>query len=101
MVRLERRLIEIVGEDVGGRLRAGRSRNDQVATDLRLLLLDAAGALSADLVDLCDSLLGQAERHAADAAPGFTHLQHAQPVTLGHEIAKHVQAFLRDLSRLR
>jgi len=98
---LERRLIEIVGEDVGGRLRAGRSRNDQVATDLRLLLLDASEALTADLVDLCDALLTQAQRHAAHAAPGFTHLQHAQPVTLGHEIGKHVHAFLRDISRLR
>ncbi len=98
---LERRLIEIVGEDAGGRLRAGRSRNDQVATDLRLLLLDVASAISADLVDLCDALLTQAQRHHADPAPGFTHLQHAQPVTLGHEIGKHVQPFLRDLSRLR
>jgi argininosuccinate lyase len=98
---LESRLVAIVGDDVGGRLRAGRSRNDQVATDLRLLLLDAAQVLTADVVDLCAALLEQAERHAADPAPGFTHLQHAQPVTLGHEIGKHVQAFLRDLSRLR
>ncbi|HQR81122.1 MAG TPA: argininosuccinate lyase [Actinomycetota bacterium] len=98
---LERRLIEVVGQDVGGRLRAGRSRNDQVATDLRLLLLDVASALRADLVDLCEALLDQAQRHHADPAPGFTHLQHAQPVTLGHEIGKHVQPFLRDLSRLR
>ena len=98
---LERRLIEVVGEDVGGRLRAGRSRNDQVATDLRLLLLDVAGAISADLVGLCEALLGAAEDHHADPAPGFTHLQHAQPVTLGHEIGKHVQPFLRDLSRIR
>ncbi len=98
---LERRLIEIVGEDVGGRLRAGRSRNDQVATDLRLLLLDVSTALSADLVGLCEALLTQAERHSGDPSPGFTHLQHAQPVTLGHEIGKHVQPFLRDLSRLR
>ena len=98
---LERRLIEIVGQDVGGRLRAGRSRNDQVATDLRLLLLDVSNAVTAELVDLCGALLTQAERHHADPAPGFTHLQHAQPVTLGHEIGKHVQPFLRDLSRLR
>ncbi len=98
---LERRLIEIVGKDVGGRLRAGRSRNDQVATDLRLLLLDAADGVSAALVALCDALLEQAQRHQADPSPGFTHLQHAQPVTLGHEIGKHVQPFLRDLSRLR
>ncbi len=97
---LERRLVEIAGEDVGGRLRAGRSRNDQVATDLRLLLLDVSDSLRAELVALCDALLDQAERHHADPAPGFTHLQHAQPVTLGHEIAKHVQPFLRDLSRL-
>ncbi|MEZ5186909.1 MAG: argininosuccinate lyase [Candidatus Nanopelagicales bacterium] len=98
---LERRLIEVVGEDVGGRLRAGRSRNDQVATDLRLLLLEAGDDLSAELVDLCEAILSQAQRYHGDAAPGFTHLQHAQPVTLGHEIGKHAQAFLRDLSRLR
>jgi argininosuccinate lyase len=49
-------------------------------------------------VGLCDALLDQAQRHHADPAPGFTHLQHAQPVTLGHEIAKHVQPLLRDLS---
>ena len=97
---LERRLVEIVGADVGGRLRAGRSRNDQVATDLRLLLLSAASALSADLVALIDALLGQADRHASHPAPGFTHLQHAQPVTLGHEIGKHIHPFLRDLDRL-
>jgi len=97
---LERRLVEITGEDVGGRLRAGRSRNDQVATDLRLLLLDVALSLRVELVALCEALLDQAERHHADPAPGFTHLQHAQPVTLGHEIGKHVQPFLRDLSRL-
>ena len=54
---LERRLIEIVGEDIGGRLRAGRSRNDQVATDLRLLLLDALGGSAPICVDLCDALL--------------------------------------------
>jgi argininosuccinate lyase len=98
---LESRLIAIVGDGVGGRLRAGRSRNDQVATDLRLLLLDASDAVTADLVDLCGALLDQAQRHHADPAPGFTHLQHAQPVTLGHEIGKHVHPFLRDLSRLR
>ena len=97
---LERRLVEITGEEVGGRLRAGRSRNDQVATDLRLLLLDVAGSLRVELVALCDALLDQAQRHHGDPAPGFTHLQHAQPVTLGHEIGKHVQPFLRDLSRL-
>ncbi len=97
---LERRLVEIVGPEVGGRLRAGRSRNDQVATDLRLLLLDAASALTADLVEVVEALLSQAERHAAEPAPGFTHLQHAQPVTLGHEIGKHIHPFLRDLDRL-
>ena len=98
---LERRLIEVVGQDVGGRLRGGRSRNDQVATDLRLLLMDVAAAITAELVDLCGALLDQAQRHHGDPTPGFTHLQHAQPVTLGHEIGKHVQPFLRDLSRLR
>jgi argininosuccinate lyase len=95
---LERALIERLGV-VGGRLRAGRSRNDQVATDLRLYLRDAATAVGEAVHDLQESLLTQAESHAATPAPGFTHLQHAQPVTLGHELAKHVHALARDVDR--
>ena len=98
---LERGLLERLGPDLGGRLRAGRSRNDQVATDMRLFLRDRARSLAAMLTDLQDAILMQAERHVDTAAPGFTHLQHAQPVSFGHELAKHVHAFARDIDRLR
>jgi len=97
---LERELVARTGL-VGGKLRAGRSRNDQVATDLRLYLRDRAKAVAAAVTDLADALLDQAERHADTPSPGFTHLQHAQPITLGHELAKHVHALHRDLDRLR
>ncbi len=97
---LERALVERTGL-LGGKLRAGRSRNDQVATDLRLYLRAQAVPLASALLDLGDALLGQAEAHAGTPSPGFTHLQHAQPVTLGHELAKHVHALHRDLDRLR
>ncbi len=97
---LERELVARTGS-VGGKLRAGRSRNDQVATDLRLYLRDRAWALAGAVDELIDALLTQAERHVATPSPGFTHLQHAQPITLGHELAKHVHALHRDLERLR
>ncbi len=97
---LERGLLERVGS-LGGKLRAGRSRNDQIATDLRLYLRDHARLLMASLTELELALIGQAERHADTPAPGMTHLQHAQPVLLAHQLLAHVQAFARDASRLR
>jgi argininosuccinate lyase len=97
---LERGLTERLGA-LGGKLRAGRSRNDQVATDFRLFLRDAARDVSAAVVDLQRALLAQAEAHVDSPSPGFTHLQHAQPVSFGHELAKHVHAFARDIDRLR
>jgi argininosuccinate lyase len=97
---LERVLVERLGV-LGGRLRAGRSRNDQVATDLRLYLRDAARALAADVIELQTALLEQAERHVETVAPGYTHLQRAQPVSFGHELAKHLHALMRDVDRLR
>jgi argininosuccinate lyase len=97
---LERGLLDRVGS-LGGKLRAGRSRNDQIATDLRLYLRDHARLLMARLTELELALIGQAERHAATPAPGMTHLQHAQPVLLAHQLLAHVQAFARDASRLR
>ncbi len=97
---LERVLVERLGT-LGGKLRAGRSRNDQVATDLRLFLRDNARPLAGAVVELQQALLDQAEEHVASAAPGFTHLQHAQPVSFGHELAKHVHALGRDLARLQ
>jgi argininosuccinate lyase len=97
---LERGLLERVGS-LGGKLRAGRSRNDQIATDLRLYLRDHARLVTARLVELENALIGQAERHMATPAPGLTHVQHAQPVLLAHQLLAHVQAFSRDASRLR
>jgi argininosuccinate lyase len=97
---LERGLLERLGA-LGGKLRAGRSRNDQVATDLRLYLRDHARGVAARLVELADALVEQAARHVDTPAPGMTHLQHAQPVTFGHQLLAHVQALLRDLDRMR
>ncbi|HWH00374.1 MAG TPA: argininosuccinate lyase [Pilimelia sp.] len=97
---LERGLLERLGA-LGGKLRAGRSRNDQVATDLRLYLRDRARGVASRLVELADALVEQAERHLDTPAPGMTHLQHAQPVTFGHQLLAHVQPLLRDLERLR
>jgi argininosuccinate lyase len=97
---LERGLLERLGT-LGGKLRAGRSRNDQVATDLRLYLRDHARGVAARLVELADALVEQAERHIDTPAPGFTHMQPAQPISFGHQLLAHVQALLRDLDRLR
>jgi len=99
---LERGLLERVGS-LGGRLRAGRSRNDQVATDLRLYLRDHARQVVARLAEVQTALMDQAERHLAERtpAPGMTHMQHAQPVLLAHQLLAHVHALARDVARLR
>lgn len=97
---IERILVERLGP-LGGKLRAGRSRNDQIATDLRLYLRVQARKIAQVVVGLETALAQQASAHASDAAPGYTHLQRAQPVTLGHELAKHVHALERDLDRLK
>jgi argininosuccinate lyase len=97
---LERVLIERLGP-LGGRLRAGRSRNDQAANDLRLYLRDHTRTLVELVLELQAALFGQAERHLGTVAPGFTHLQPAQPVSLGHQLLAHAQAFARDISRLQ
>ncbi len=96
---LERGLMEKLGA-IGGSLRAGRSRNDQVATDLRLYAIDHMLEVAQQLLKLQDALIAKASEYADAPAPGFTHLQHAQPVLFGHEIAKHVHAFSRDLDRI-
>ncbi len=97
---LERGLLERLGS-LGGKLRAGRSRNDQVATDLRLYLRDHIRHIVSRLVELETALMSQAEEHAATAAPGMTHLQHAQPVSFGHQLLAHVHPIARDVDRLR
>lgn len=98
---LERLLVEEVGADVGGRLRAGRSRNDQIATLFKVFLRDHAATLAGQVLDLVDALAAQA-RDAGDAVmPGRTHLQHAQPVLLAHHLLAHCWALLRDVDRLK
>jgi argininosuccinate lyase len=97
---LERGLLEKLGP-LGGKLRAGRSRNDQVATDLRLYLRHNVRALVAELSSLEFALLGLAERYQDVAAPGMTHLQHAQPVLIAHQLLAHAHAIARDVDRLR
>ncbi len=96
---LERGLTEKLGA-IGGSLRAGRSRNDQVATDLRLYAVDHMIEVAQQVLALQSALIAKASEYGDAPAPGFTHLQHAQPVLFGHEIAKHVQGFSRDLDRI-
>ncbi len=98
---LERGLIERAGADLGGRLRAGRSRNDQVATLFRMYLREHARVVGGLVLDVVDSLVAQADRHLGVAMPGRTHLQHAQPVLLSHHLLAHAWALLRDVDRLR
>ena len=102
---LERLLVEEVGPDVGGRLRAGRSRNDQIATLFKVFLRDHARIVADRVLDLVDALTVQAQAHLAPGAetvmPGRTHLQHAQPVLLAHHLLAHAWALLRDVERLR
>mgnify|MGYP000612975426 FL=1 len=96
---LERGLTAKLGP-VGGALRAGRSRNDQVTTDLRLFAIDHMLEVAALITVLNSAILKKASEYVNDSAPGFTHIQHAQPVSFGHELAKHAHAFARDLDRI-
>ncbi|WP_030245063.1 argininosuccinate lyase [Streptomyces sp. NRRL S-350] len=98
---LERGLLERLGPDLGGKLRAGRSRNDQIATLFRMYLRDHAKTIGGLLLDLQQALVGLAEAHPDTAMPGRTHLQHAQPVLFAHHVLAHVQALGRDAERLR
>lgn len=97
---LERMIIEQVGPELGGKLRAGRSRNDQVATLFRMYLRDHKMTLTALLRILIDALAVQAEKHLGVPMPGRTHLQHAQPVLLSHHLLAHAWPLVRDLDRL-
>ncbi len=98
---LERGLIDRIGPEVGGRLRAGRSRNDQVATLFRMWLRDAVRGVATCVLDVVDALAGQAAAHPDAPMPGRTHLQHAQPVLLAHQLLAHTHPLLRDVARLR
>ena len=97
---LERLLLDEVGPDVGGRLRAGRSRNDQIATLFRSFLLDHSLAIERLVLDLAEALAAQARDHMDVVMPGRTHLQHAQPVLLAHHLLAHAWPLLRDADRL-
>jgi len=97
-LNIEKRLTTLIG-DAGKRLHTGRSRNDQVATDIRLYLRDAIDDVDALLAEFRSRLLDLAEREAATALPGFTHLQVAQPVTLGHHLLAYVEMARRDTER--
>jgi argininosuccinate lyase len=98
-MNIEARLTETIGE-AGKRLHTGRSRNDQVALDVRLWVRDAIDGLSGQITDVMRALVARAEEHAGSVMPGFTHLQPAQPVTFGHHMMAYVEMLSRDLSRL-
>jgi len=96
---VERRLTEIT--PAGAALHTGRSRNDQVALDLRLYSRDAASELITTLAELVDALASKAAQHAGWLMPGYTHLQRAQPITVGHHLLAHAEPLLRDAERFR
>jgi len=98
-MNVENRLREIVGE-AAGRLHTGRSRNDQVATDVKLWVRDAMDGLDMALQNFQATLIDRAEDHASSVMPGFTHLQAAQPVTLGHHLLAYTEMIGRDRSRI-
>lgn len=97
---LEKGLIERAGAELGGKLRAGRSRNDQIATLGRMYLRDHASIIATGVMDTIDALIAQSEAHPYAPMPGRTHLQHAQPVLLSHQLLAHAWALSRDLDRL-
>ncbi|NVZ13099.1 MULTISPECIES: argininosuccinate lyase [unclassified Pseudomonas] len=96
---IERVLTERLGA-LGGKLRAGRSRNDQTANDLRLFLRDHARTITTEVLGLQQALVDQAEQHIESICPGFTHLQQAQPIVFAHHLLAHAQSMLRDVQRL-
>jgi argininosuccinate lyase len=98
---LERMLLDEAGADVGGKLRAGRSRNDQIATLFKVFLRDHARVIAGQVLGLVDALADQAEHHLGAVMPGRTHLQHAQPVLLSHHLLAHAWPLVRDVQRLR
>ena len=97
---MERGLIERVGDDLGGRLRAGRSRNDQVATLFRMWLRDNMRAVGSAALDVVAALAAQASAHPTAIMPGKTHLQSAQPILLAHHLLAHAHPLLRDVERI-
>ena len=97
---LERGLIEIAGNESGGKIRAGRSRNDQIATLIRMFALDAGKAIETELINYLDALCGKAEEYMGVVMAGRTHFQHAQPILLSHHLLAHAWPQVRNLQRL-
>lgn len=98
---LERGLLAIAGDELGGKLRAGRSRNDQIAALIRMWLRRQSRVIANQLLDLCAALIEQSQQAGRVVMPGRTHMQHAQPVLLAHQLMAHVWPLLRDVERLR
>ena len=98
---LERGLVDIAGPELGGKLRAGRSRNDQIATLIRLYLLDHSARIARLVIELIDAIAAQAESAGTAPMPGRTHMQHAQPILLAHHLLAYAWPLVRGLERLR
>ena len=96
---LERGLLERAGSELGGKLRAGRSRNDQIATLIRMYLRDETRHIASLVLDVADAIMSQAERAGDAVMPGRTHMQHAQPVLLAHHLMAHAWPLIRDVER--
>ncbi|MFT8593819.1 MAG: argininosuccinate lyase [Bifidobacterium sp.] len=97
---LERGLLEIAGDELGGKLRAGRSRNDQIAALIRMWLRRHARSVARDVLTLVESIIAQSRTAGTTVMPGRTHMQHAQPVLLAHQLMAHAWPLLRDVERL-
>ncbi|MCI1219896.1 MAG: argininosuccinate lyase [Bifidobacterium sp.] len=97
---LERGLIDIAGDELGGKLRAGRSRNDQIAALIRMWLRRHARVVARDVLEVVSAIIGQAQASGDAVMPGRTHMQHAQPVLLAHQLLAHAWPLLRDVQRL-
>lgn len=97
---LERGLIDLAGDQLGGKLRAGRSRNDQIAALIRIWLRRHARTVAGEILALARALMDQAQKAGGTVMPGRTHMQHAQPVLLAHQLMAHVWPLIRDLERL-
>lgn len=100
-IALEARLIELAGEDTGGRMHSARSRNDEVAACIRLALRGELIALMEEAHNLVIALINLAGKHHETIMPGYTHTQHAQPTTLAHHLLAHANAFIRDMERVK
>ncbi|MCX8191192.1 MAG: argininosuccinate lyase, partial [Nitrososphaerales archaeon] len=100
-MNIESFVIKKVGEEIGGQLNLGKSRNDQVATAIRMVLREYVLDITSNLIALCKTIIQRSMEHLETIIPGYTHLQHAQPVTLAHHLLAYCEALIRDGYRLR